>query len=242
MDNIKPTPIHTKAFRVVEIQTRKAILKLVDADEAEILDVLLEVSKPPVPHVAEELDVLAYTPFRYPPLRHGSRFGVPTERGIWYGSEILKTAFCESAYYKFRFFEESPALRKEGSIVYDLTSFQAQISSKKGIDLCSPAFRKMRKKISSPLTYRHSQTIGKNFRSQGVEVLKFFSSRATESHVRNFAVFAPTAISKPSSLSHWICRWEADVISICAYDKNKSPQIFEFRREQYLIKGQFPII
>ncbi|MCV6615090.1 MAG: RES family NAD+ phosphorylase [Cellvibrionaceae bacterium] len=37
------------------------------------------------------------TPFRYPPLAYGSRFGSTLERGIFYASQELATAFAESA-------------------------------------------------------------------------------------------------------------------------------------------------
>ena len=64
-------------WRVVEAQHVVSTGKLVDAPEEQAaLEMLIDSSKPPIP-AAEEFAGLHYllsTPFRYPPLRHGSRF------------------------------------------------------------------------------------------------------------------------------------------------------------------------
>ena len=58
-----------------------ATRKLVDSlAEQELLEKLLEGAKPPAP--GARVHYLLSTPFRYPPLPHGSRFGRATERGI----------------------------------------------------------------------------------------------------------------------------------------------------------------
>lgn len=240
MGSIKKNHITAGAFRIVEIQTRKAILKLVDAEEAEILDAMLEVSKPPIPEAVEDFDRLIFTPFRYPPLKHGSRFGYRAERGIWYGAEELKTALCEVSYYKFRFFEESPEMRRGGSIIFDWTSFHVKVASTKSADLCTGQYKAQKARVSSPTTYRYSQPLGTALRSKGIELIKFFSARDPKGV--NIAAFEPNIFSSPKNRAHWICRWENDVISIRAYDLEKISQKFEFRRDQYLVKGKFPIV
>src|SRR5688500_4060934 len=78
-------------WRAVEAQHQVSTRKLVaSAEEQALLEELIDRAKPPDPTRGALLYLLA-TPFRYPPLRHGSRFGTRHERGIWYGSETRVT-------------------------------------------------------------------------------------------------------------------------------------------------------
>src|SRR3954463_15070833 len=93
-------PLDVSPWRVVEAQHQLSTRKLVDsAEEQMLLEDLIERSKPPAT-AGTRLHYLLATPFRYPPLRHGSRFGSRFVRGIWYGSETRRTAFAEVAYYR----------------------------------------------------------------------------------------------------------------------------------------------
>src|SRR5260370_1119544 len=76
------------------------------------------------------LDSLLFTPFRYPPLRHGSRFGSRYERGIWYGAETLRTAFAEVAYYRLLFLEGTEA--DLGLLQTDLSAFSVRVRTHRG--------------------------------------------------------------------------------------------------------------
>jgi hypothetical protein len=49
--------------------------------------------------MVETSQSLLTTPFRYPPLRHGSRFGSRQYRGIFYGSRSRSGCLVEGAYY-----------------------------------------------------------------------------------------------------------------------------------------------
>ena len=72
-------------FRLVASQEQAATLSLVDnLQEQVLLDQLLEDTKPVVPPAARHLHYLLKTPFRYPPLKWGSRFGSVHEPGIFY--------------------------------------------------------------------------------------------------------------------------------------------------------------
>src|SRR5690606_3863871 len=93
--------------------------------------------KPPIP-ADGRLHYLLATPFRYPPLRHGSRFGTRHERGIWYGSESRRTAFAEVAYYRLLFLEGTRA--ELGPVTTQLTAFTARASTERGVDLLAPPF------------------------------------------------------------------------------------------------------
>src|SRR5262249_43225427 len=90
-------------WRVVEAQHLISTLKLVDTlEEQKLLEELIDRHKPALPKLPGlgRLHFLLFTPFRYPPLRHGSRFGIRDEPGIWYGSDALRPGFAEKAYYR----------------------------------------------------------------------------------------------------------------------------------------------
>lgn len=241
MANIDLVPLKSNPFRVVEQQTRKAILALVDAEEAEMLEAMVEESKPSVPEDYWDLNRLIVTPFRYPPLNYGSRFGSRTERGIWYGSEDIRTALGEKSFYQFRFFEDSPEMKKgRRSYVFDWTSFQATVAARRAIDLCSRKFARTRSRHSSPTTYMHSQSFGTEFRVKRGQAIRFHSARVPAG--KNVAVFDPGVLSDPKNQCHWNARWDSDTISIRAYNSDETPERFEFKREDFLVKCVFPMI
>ena len=92
------------AWRLVESQEQIATLGYVDTlEEQAILEELLDSVKPPYPANTESLHYLLKTPFRYPPLRWGSRFGRVHEPGIFYAGCEANTTLAESAYYRFVF-------------------------------------------------------------------------------------------------------------------------------------------
>ena len=71
-----------QAWRMVESQHIAATMKLVDnRDEQDLLESLLESSKPTQPDDTAGLDYLLVTPFRYDPKRGGSRFRAVTDPG-----------------------------------------------------------------------------------------------------------------------------------------------------------------
>src|SRR6478672_10673303 len=93
------------ASRVVESQHQVSTRKLVDSNEEQaLLEELIDGVKP-LDVTNGKLHYLLSTPFRYPPLRHGSRFGRRHERGIWYGSLTRRPAFAEVSYYRLLFLE-----------------------------------------------------------------------------------------------------------------------------------------
>src|ERR1700722_16404559 len=101
------TPLQCNPWRVVEAQHISSTRKLVDtAAEHEVLENLLEESKPAID---KNTDYLIFTPFRYPPLKYGSRFGSRLEPSLWYGSLDIATALAEVAYYRLLFLNDTAA-------------------------------------------------------------------------------------------------------------------------------------
>lgn len=94
--------ISVEPWRVVEDQHVLSSRDLVDSiEEHDLLEELIEESKP---IIEKKKNYLIFTPFRYPPLKYGSRFGSTFEPSLWYGSLQLETAFTEVAYYRLKFF------------------------------------------------------------------------------------------------------------------------------------------
>ena len=110
---------------------------------------------------------MLFTPFRYPPLQYGSRFGARHERGIWYGAGSPRTAFAEVAYYRLLFLEGRHAALE--LVTTALSAFTVRMRTLHGIDLTAAPFDAHRTEISSPLSYTESQTLGQNMRTVGVE-------------------------------------------------------------------------
>ena len=231
-------PLGLSPWRVVEAQHLVSTRKLVDTvDEQEILEALIERVKPPA-DTRGALHYLLFTPFRYPPLRHGSRFGTRRERGIWYGSLERRTAFAEVAYYRMVFLEGTRA--ELGTVETALTAFTASIRTKRGIDLTSVPFKTFRRTISSPSSYSSSQALGHAMRAAGVEVFQYHSARDAGDGI-NIGVFTPAVFGnrKPKSFETWHCAASRVRVDFAQRDYFKR-ESFAFPRSQFLVSGSLP--
>lgn len=231
-------PLRLSPWRVVEAQHQLSTRKLVDtAEEQALLEELIDGVKPP-DRTGGRLHYLLFTPFRYPPLPHGSRFGRRRERGIWYGSLEQRGAFAEVAYYRLLFLEGTRA--ELGTVETALTAFTASVRTARGIDLTAPPFEKHRRAISSPTSYASSQALGGAMRAAGVEAFKYRSARDTEGGV-NVGVFAPSVFgaSSPRSYETWYCFASRERIEVVPGGYFKRQQ-FLFPRAQFLVQGELP--
>jgi hypothetical protein len=163
-------------FRVVESQHQISTRKLVDSDaEQLVLEQLIETAKPPDPTPSARLHYLLSTPFRYPPLRHGSRFGTRYERGLWYGSETRRATFAETAYYRLLFLEATAA--DLGTVQVGLSVFRVRTRTRRGIDLTTAPFDRFQGSLVSKTSYEATQALGSAMRRGGVEVFRYRSAR-----------------------------------------------------------------
>src|SRR6187200_3288052 len=134
-------------WRVVEAQHQVSTRKLVDSTEEQILlEEMIDSVKPP-DITGGRLHYLLFTPFRYPPLAHGSRFARRTEPSLWYGAESLSAAFAEVSYYRLVFLEGTTA--QLGTVETEPTAFQVNIRTERGVDLTAPPFAEHRAVIAS---------------------------------------------------------------------------------------------
>src|SRR5512142_429329 len=100
----RPGRLAGTLLRLVESQEQVATHQLVRSLERQaVLEDMLEATKPPWRKGSERLHYLLATPFRYPPLQHGSRFGTRSEPSLFYGSQETRTVLAEAAYYRFVF-------------------------------------------------------------------------------------------------------------------------------------------
>lgn len=182
------------AWRIVESQYRIATRKLVDSrEEQEILEEEIESQKPIFPGSYEGYHYLLSTPFRYPPLKHGSRFGTRYEPSLWYGSVNLETALAEKAYYRFLLLSESDVEFDELPISY--SAFQAEIETRKGINLTKFPFSSFKDEISKKDSYASSQPLGNKMREANIVVFFFTSARCPKDG-RNVSLFLPEGFKK----------------------------------------------
>jgi RES domain len=178
--------LQLKPWRVVEAQHLVSTRSLVDSvEEHEILESLIESSKPPIDN--NNHNYLIFTPFRYPPLAHGSRFGTIHEPSLWYGSLELETAFAEVSYYLQKFRHDTLADLGELSLVH--TAFKTNVITEYAIRLEKPPFQKYREYISSKDNYEYSQALGRKMREASVTAFTFYSARTLKDSL-NVGIFS----------------------------------------------------
>jgi hypothetical protein len=231
-------PLRLVALRVVEAQHQVSTRKLVETDaEQALLEELIEGAKPPDP-TAGRIHYLLSTPFRYPPLRYGSRFASRAERGIWYGSESLRTAFAETAYYRLLFLEGSEA--ELGRIETQLTVFTAAVRTARGVDLTVAPFDAHTRVISSPDSYVETQALGSSMRQAGTEAFRFLSARDGAGGI-NVGVISPAAFgrARPRDLQNWHCTATRERVEMSKRDYFERAS-FSFTRGEFMRGGRLP--
>ena len=225
-------------WRAVESQHQVSTRKLVRSlEEQELLEEMLEGAKPPAVGGAA-LHYLLATPFRYPPLPHGSRFGTRHERGIWYGAETQRTMLAEVAYYRFVFLAGTRA--DLGTVATELTAFTVHAHSARGVDLVAPPFAAHGAAIASPTSYAASQSLGAAMRAAGVELFRYPSARDPERGAA-VGVLTPAAFgrARPRRLETWRCTASVAVVEFAKRDYF-ARDILVFPRETFLVRGKLP--
>ncbi len=230
-------------YRVVEAQHIIATRKLVDSDEEQaVLEDLIDEAKPRKPYDDEckSYHYLLWTPFRYPPLPYGSRFGSPDRRGLWYGSMEIETAFAEKAYYTFLLRSGSKA--DFGVFDTHITTFCVSVSTRASVDLTRLPFKKFEKELTAPDSYTHSQRIGSELRDQNTEVICFKPARYSNSGV-NIAIIKISAFKnhKPQEANSWFCTSSEKTVEFKpAGPQSPSAKRTIFQLSDFEIDGKLP--
>jgi hypothetical protein len=232
-------PLRARPFRAVESQHLISTRKLVDSDdEQRVLEELIERNKPPHAAGTAGLHYLLSTPFRYPPLPHGSRFGTRFERGIWYGSLEQRATLAEVAYYRLLFVEGSNAALTP--LELELTLFRVRVRTRRGVDLTASPFAAHESEISSKTRYQSSHSLGRAMRDAGVEAFRYRSARDAQGGV-NLAVIQPRAFAekKPHAFETWWCHVERDGVE-CMRKSHLDRSSVRFLRDEFLVRGKLP--
>jgi hypothetical protein len=215
-------------WRVVEAQHIASTMRLVDASaEQQLLEAVLEQSKPKLPADAEELHYLLATPFRYRP-RTGSRFRAPFEAGIWYGAEVLRTSLAEKSYWRLRFLLDSPATPDLKPVPH--TAFQASAQGR-ALDLTQPPFARDRAQWTNRTSYAATQALAASAREAKVEMIRYESARDPE-RAACVALLTPRAFARnrPRRPETWFIAASRRLVR-CASDVRGGPA-WEFSAAQ----------
>ena len=248
-------PIQGTAYRVVESQEEIATTRLVDnIPEQARLEELLEGTKPARAKGTDDLHYLLATPFRYPPLKHGSRFGRAFEKSLFYGAMTINTALAETAFYRFVFINHvAEPFPKPLQTLH--TVFGARVRSERGVRLQSPEWQDMHQDLTHPSSYTTTQKLGTEMRECGVSCFQFLSARARQAGLYqlphehcdgmegiNVALFEPSALKdrKPRESSRLIVVTGPGSVSMSLTLADGSRQVSEFSLSSFLINGKLP--
>lgn len=181
-------------WRMVEAQHTASTMKIVDSEaEQDLLETLLEGSKPVPPATAEALDYLLATPFRYGPLRGGSRFRSVTDPGVFYAAESVGTAGAELGYWRWKFLQDAVDLGKLEPVAH--TAFRAEVSTLVA-DLRKPPFSANNEAWRHPSDYSTTQAFARASREANIGGIIYQSVR--DPHPAwCIALLTPQAFAKP---------------------------------------------
>jgi hypothetical protein len=165
-----------KGWRAVEAQHVVSTLRLTgsDPERQELLERILEESKPAVPEAAQGLHYLLMTPFRYPPSRHGSRFRAWPDAGVLYAAAERRTACAEMGYWRWRFAQESVGMDEIPAAAQ--TVFRLGVAGQ-GIDLETEPWTEWEADWTDRERYGETQALAREARGAGVQWIGYRSVR-----------------------------------------------------------------
>jgi len=225
-------------LRLVESQEQVATNQLVSSLERQlVLEDMLEATKPRLRAETRGLHYLLATPFRYPPLKHGSRFSTRNAPSLFYGALETGTVLAEAAYYRFLFWY-GMATPPAGKLDTQHTLFGAEYRTGKGLQLQALPFASYREVLTSPSDYGPTQVLGAEMRTAGVEAFEFISVRDPEGGI-NVALFTPAALGAkaPVFQEPWLCEVTAERVRFHAAH---SRTLYTFPIEVFLVEGKLP--
>ncbi|MDH5446527.1 MAG: RES family NAD+ phosphorylase [Gammaproteobacteria bacterium] len=228
-------PARGTIWRVVEHQHTASTRKLVGTiSEQELLESLLETSKPPYPPGTENLHYLLKTPFRYyPPYPHGSRFrraGITA--GVFYASMEKRTAMAEMAWFRLRFFQDAPGcvLPKQE---HKLTAFAVSYQTEREINLQRPPLNRDLKLWTDNGDYSATQQLAEEARRCDIESIRYLSIRDPGAG-SNLALLSYTAFvnPEPETQQTWYMHFSDIEVQITRASQMQQAEHFVFQLDQ----------
>ncbi len=216
-------------WRAVEAQHRASTSKLVGTlEEQGRLEELLEAIKPPYPPELIRYHYLLFTPFRYAPYDHASRFRRRNQKeGVYYAAETVETAMAECAFYRLLFFLESPDTPIPDNPA-EFKAFSVEYRTDKGLDLTMEPLARDERDWTDKEGYMTCQDLADEARTAGCDVIRYISVRCPD-RGRNVALLTPLAFaaSKPGEQQTWHLIIKADQVGArCEFP----PQTLVFSR------------
>lgn len=241
-----------RLYRIIESQEEVATRSLVDSlQKQEVLEKLLEQSKPARLPGSEDLHYLLATPFRYPPLPWGSRFGGTAESGIFYGSKTIPTVLCEAAYYRLLFLNDMQAPPANAVTSYHQV-FSAKYCAAPGVRLQSEQWQLQWPQLTHPSEYAFCQQLGAQLRESGIRGVESPSARALSAGIAqlpvnggegiNVALFDPEALLRrpPTIEAEVTAETTAESVSFLV-KSGSGLDTFSYRRDVFLSAGELPL-
>jgi hypothetical protein len=230
LDDLRP--YRSKLYRIVEAQHRISTDRLVeDLAEQDVLERMIEEVKPTMPRAARGLHHLLGTPFRYG-YRKATRFRRANERpGIFYGSEQLRTAVFETAYWLMRFYAAAPGARLPETTL-EHSAFSVTVVVDRALDLTKPPLSTGTKSWTDPMDYEACQRLADKARAIGTQLIRYESAR-DPGKGKNAALLDPSAFQKPVPTGErtWHFRFAAEKLT--AFAALPSRERHDFRFEQF---------
>ena len=202
-------PAQRDLWRGVEAQHRVATIRLVDdLEEQELLEHLLEDSKPRLAPAATGMHYLLFTPFRYVS-PWPSRFRQPNEPGAWYAADEPATVAAELARWRWKFFMDSDALQGE-QLVTEHTFFQARFSGLE-LDLTVPPVSEHRAVWRDPDDYAACHALATHVRGLNppAQAIRYESARREGGMCQVVFDLQALAMPNPHLQQTWICKTNA---------------------------------
>ena len=225
------SPAQFALWRAVEAQHVVSTMALVDTlEEQAVLERLLDASKPPVPAGAGKLHYLLFTPFRYGPPPGGSRFRAPTDPGVLYGADEIRTACAELGYWRWRHLLDSPAMTAMPARAQ--TVFRARVDTVT-VDLRAAPFVRDRTAWTHPADYGPCQRFAATAREASVGAIRYESVRDPR-HAGCSAILDWRAFAKPAPVDSqtWTLSVTRDRVVWQRTDALRS-EAFEFTAARY---------
>lgn len=225
--------------RIVETQEYAATTSLVDnLQEQSLLEEMLDKAKPDYREGTENRHYLISSPFRYPPLKHGSRFGDVTMPSFFYASEDVNTALAECAFYRFVFLKDM-LVPYERAIQSAHMSFRVNIESTSAAILTEYSDHDIVNLLVSPNNYAYTQQLGKHLTQiSGADVIRFYSARGVKWAGINVAIAQPHVIisKEPHGMVNWICHTTANNITF----NTQQHTPVSFNIDSFFVDGHLP--
>ena len=214
------------AWRAVEAQHVASTMVLCDTlEEQAMLEVLVDEGKPRRPAAAARLHYLLYTPFRYRPSQHGSRFRGPNDPGVFYAADEVRTACAELGYWRWRHLADSPSL--EAMPVKPQTVFRVRLAAP-AVDLRRAPFAAARARWSAPDDYAPCQALARTAREAAVQAIRYASVRDPK-HAGCVALLDPAGFAKPEPIEQqtWLLSVARERVAWTRLNTLRS-EMFEF--------------